>query len=360
MGSSTGQRTAIAQTLITIERFMREHGLDYQRAARAVGIDPAVARVPDARVPLRNLAQLLENVARETDNDAFGAQVGASFRPGTTGTLDYVISNAPTLRVALNDYVRFLALVSDHLDPRLEEGPWMSYMVTPLPASFGPSAQLMDAQTAVRIARIRHIMRDPSFPLQVELKRAKPRALGEFRRIFGQRVRFEQAENRIGIATRALDKELPAADPQLYRVLVQAAKTALSERLVAAHPISRVTSYIGAGLAHGKVSLAAAARAATPAFPIRHDFPRACPRDPEGHGGALHQGDGASADGDRLSARLFRAQRLLACGQAVVRADAAGAAQAGAATEPEAVLTSRCPPPWPARRPTPSAPAPPR
>jgi AraC-like DNA-binding protein len=262
MGSSTGQRTAIAQTLITIERFMREHGLDYQRAARAVGIDPAVARVPDARVPLRNLAQLLENVARETDNDAFGAQVGASFRPGTTGTLDYVISNAPTLRVALNDYVRFLALVSDHLDPRLEEGPWMSYMVTPLPASFGPSAQLMDAQTAVRIARIRHIMRDPSFPLQVELKRAKPRALGEFRRIFGQRVRFEQAENRIGIATRALDKELPAADPQLYRVLVQAAKTALSERLVAAHPISRVTSYIGAGLAHGKVSLAAAARAA--------------------------------------------------------------------------------------------------
>lgn len=261
MGFSTGQRTALAQTLITIERFMRERGLDYQRAARAVGIDPAVAKIPDARISLRSLGQLLENVARETKNDAFGAQLGETFQLGTTGTLDYVISNAPTLRVALNDYVRFLALVSDHLDPRFEERPRMSYVVTPMPAAFGPSAQLMDAQTAVRIARFRHIMRDPSFPLSVELKRVKPRAIAEFRRIFGPGVRFEQAENRIGIATRALDKELPAADPQLYKVLVQAARTALAESERTTHPLSRLISHIGTGLTHGDVKIAAAAQA---------------------------------------------------------------------------------------------------
>jgi len=261
MGSSAGQRTALAQTLLTIERFMRGRGLDFQRAARAVGIDPAVVKIADARIPLRSLAQLLENVARETSNDAFGAQLGETFQLGTTGTLDYVISNAPTLRVALNDYVRFLALVSDRLDPRFEERPRMSYIVTPMPAAFGPSAQLMDAQTSVRVARIRHIMRDASFPLLVELKRIKPRAVAEFRRIFGPRVRFEKAENRIGIATRALDKELLAADPQLYKVLVQAAKKALSEREQAADPLSRVISYISAGLPHGKVGIAAAAGA---------------------------------------------------------------------------------------------------
>ncbi len=261
MGSSTGQRTALAQTLITIERFMREQGLDYQRAARAVGIDPAVAKVPDARVPLRNLAQLLENVARETNNDALGAQIGATFQLGTTGTLDYVISNAPTLRVALRDYVRFLALVSDGLDVRFEERPRMSHIVTPLPAAFGPSAQLMDAQTAVRAARIRRIMRDPSFPLSVELTRVKPRAFAEFKHIFGPGVRFERAENRIGIATRALDKPLPAADPQLYRVLVQAAKKALAESERTAHPLSRLISHIGAGLSHGDVRISVAAQA---------------------------------------------------------------------------------------------------
>jgi AraC-like DNA-binding protein len=261
MGSSTGQRTALAQTLITIERFMRAHRLDYQRAARAAGIDPAVATSPEARVPLRNLAQLLENVARETGNDALGAQIGATFQLGTTGTLDYVISNAPTLRVALNDYTRFLGLVSDGLDVRLEERPRMSCMITPTPAAFGPSTQLMDAQTAVRVARIRRIMRDASLPLSVELKRVRPKAIAEFRRIFGSGVRFEQAENRIGIATRALDEPLPAADPQLYKVLVQAANKALAESERTANPISRLISYISASLPHGDVEIAAAAEA---------------------------------------------------------------------------------------------------
>jgi hypothetical protein len=43
-------------------------------------IDPAVAKSPEARVPFRNLPQLLENVARETGNDALGAQIGATFQ----------------------------------------------------------------------------------------------------------------------------------------------------------------------------------------------------------------------------------------------------------------------------------------
>jgi len=261
MGSSAGQPTALAQTLVTIERFMRKQGLNYQRAARAVGIDPSVVKIADARIPLRSLARLLENVARETGNDAFGAQLGETFRSGTTGTLDYVIGNAPTLRVALHDYVRFLALVSDRLEPRLEERPGMSYMVTPLPAAFGPSAQLMDAQTAVRVARIRHITRDPSFPLRVEFHRAKPGAIAEFRRVFGPSVRFEQPENRIGIPTRTLDKKLPAADAQLYRVLVQAAKKALEEQEQTDDTVSRLITYISTGLPHGEVSIAAAAQA---------------------------------------------------------------------------------------------------
>lgn len=261
MGSSTGQLTALAQTLITVERFMRKQGLNYQRAVRAVGIDPSVVKIADARIPLRSLAQLLENVARETGNDAFSAQVGESFRPGTTGALDYVIANAPTLRVALHDYVRFLSLVSDRLEARFEERPQTSYMVTPLPAALGATAQLMDAQTAVRVTRIRHITRDPSFPLRVEFKRPKPKAIAEFRRIFGAGVRFEQPENRIGIPTRTLDKKLPAADAQLYKVLVQAAQKALEEQKRTYDTVSRLITYVSTGLPHGQVRIAPAAEA---------------------------------------------------------------------------------------------------
>ena len=261
MGSSIGHRSITAQGLLTLEAFMRGRGLDYRRAVRAVGIDPAVAHDPDGRIPLRALAQLLERVARETDNDAFGAQLGETFRVGTVGTLDYVISNAPTLRVALTDYVRFLALVAEGLDTRFEEEQRVSYIVTHLPAAFGPRAQLVDATSSARLVRIRHVLRDPSFPVLVELQRNKPNAIDEFRRIFGPRVRFAQPENRIGFATSALDRKLPAADPHLYKVVVQAAKKALAERRQTTDTLFRVISFISASLPHGEVSIAAAARA---------------------------------------------------------------------------------------------------
>lgn len=261
MGSSSGHRSITAQGLLRLEAFMRSRGLDYQRAVRAVGIDPAVAYDPEGQIPLRSVARLLESVARETDNDAFGAQLGETFQIGTTGTLDYVISNAPTLRVALTDYVRFLTLISDGLDTRIEERPRISYIITRLPAAFGARAQLMDATSATRVVRIRYIMRDPSLPLLVELERSKPKAIDEFRRIFGARVGFKQAENRIGVATDALNRELPAADPQLYKVVVLAAKKALAEREQTADTLFSLISFISASLPHGEVSIGGAAKA---------------------------------------------------------------------------------------------------
>jgi AraC-like DNA-binding protein len=212
-------------------------------------------------VPLRSVARLLDNAARETGNDAFGAQLGETFQIGTTGTLDYVISNAPTLRVALTDYARFLALISDGIDTRFEEGPRNSYIVTRLPAALGPRAQLTDSMMATRAVRIRYIMRDPSLPLQVELERSKPKAIEEFRRIFGARVSFKRPHNRIGIATDILDRALPAADPQLYKVVVSAAKKSLAEREQTADSLFSLISYISSSLPHGDVSLDGAATA---------------------------------------------------------------------------------------------------
>jgi AraC-like DNA-binding protein len=261
VSSSSYRRSITAQGLVTLEAFMRSRGLDYLTAARTVGIDPDVAHDPDGRVPLRSIARLLDNVARETGNDAFGAQLGETFQIGTTGTLDYVISNAPTLRVALTDYVRLLALISDGIDTRFEERPRSSYIVTRLPEAFGPRAQLIDATSATRVVRIRYIMRDPSLALLVELERSKPKAIDEFKRIFGTRVSFARPRNRIGIATDTLDRELPAADPHLYKVVVLAAKRALAEREQTADTLFSLISYISAGLPHGDVSIGGAAKA---------------------------------------------------------------------------------------------------
>ena len=119
----------------------------------------------------------------------------------------------------------------------------------------------MDATSATRVVRIRHIMRDPSLPLLVELERSKPKAIDEFRRIFGARVSFKQDENRIGVATDVLERVLPAADPQLYKVVILAAKKALAEREQTSDALFSLISYISASLPHGEVSIGGAAKA---------------------------------------------------------------------------------------------------
>ncbi len=260
VGVVAGNIRISAWVLSTLEAFMRDLGLDYPAAARAVGIDPAVARDREARVPLRRAAQLLENVAHQTGNDAFGAQLGEAFRIGTVGTLDYVITNAPTLRDAFNDYVRFLGLVTDGFEADFVEQARFSYFVTHLPASFGPRAQLVDLRTSVRLIRIRQMLRDPSIPIVVELQRKRPKCIAEFKRIFGPRVRFEQRQNRIGIPTAALDRKLPAADPLLYHVAVEAAERALAELRRTTDTPAQVISVIGAALTHGTIDMAAAAK----------------------------------------------------------------------------------------------------
>jgi AraC-like DNA-binding protein len=261
MAAPGTQASVSAPLFHVVAAFMRSRGLDYPRAARAVGIDPAIADDSGARIPLRAVAQLLENVARETDNDAFGAQLGETFQVGTVGTLDYIISNAPTLRVALHDYLRFLGLVADGFDVRFEERPRVSYMIMHLPPAFGPRVQLIDLRASARLVRIRHMLRDPSVPLRVDLERKKPKAIDEFRRIFGAHLRFRQPENRIGIPTAALDRKLPAADPNLYRVVVLAGRKALAEQGRKSDIVSRVVSFVGHNLPHGKVDVAAAAKA---------------------------------------------------------------------------------------------------
>ncbi|HKZ95975.1 MAG TPA: AraC family transcriptional regulator [Hyphomicrobiaceae bacterium] len=249
-----------ARGLILLEAFMQSRGLDYHRAVRDVGIDPAVVQDPEAELPLRSIMQLMENVARESGNDAFGTQVGASYQIGLVGASDYAMCNAPTLRAALTDYVRYLGLAAKGLNARFVEGPGKSYVSWDLPAALGPHTQFIGAVLAAQAVRIRHIMCDPSFPIFVDLQRSSPQALDEFTRIFGPRVCFEQPHDRIGVPTNTLNRPPGAADPQLYRVIVRCAEKALAERDEASDTVLRLTSHITEALPHGPVDFAAAAK----------------------------------------------------------------------------------------------------
>ena len=240
---------------------MQTLDLDYKAAAQAVGIDATLADDPEATVPLRSLMQLLDNAARDCGNDAFGVLHGLRFPVGTGGALDYAIANAPTLRIALNDYARFQALLASGYEVRFVEGKATSHMILDVPAALGPRTQFVDMSMSIRVCRIRHIVGDPALAMHVDLQRGVPNRIGDFRRVFGRHVRFRQPRNRIGIATSLLARQLPAADPRLYQFVVRAAERALAARPRKSDVVQRLTAHLSEVLAHGEVGLEAAADA---------------------------------------------------------------------------------------------------
>ncbi len=248
-----------ARTLVLVEAFMNKHGLDFAGAMHDVDLDPQVTRDRDAVVPLRNFVELLENVARTWGTDAFGVLLAETYTFGMTGLFDHVLGNSPTLEAVLTNYVRFYNLVVGGYETRFDRGPSRSYLVTTVPPILGPHDQSMDGTVSLQVIRIRHVMANQAFPISVEMTRRTPRAVGDFHRVLGPNVSFNQAQNRIGIATFELDRPVPIADPFLYEVIEEAAEKALHARRAQNDTVSRLARHLGAALARGDTGLESAA-----------------------------------------------------------------------------------------------------
>jgi AraC-like DNA-binding protein len=239
---------------------MQAQGLDWRRSLADVGINPDIAVDFEAMIPLATAFELLENAARQSNNDAFGLQFAETLPANITGALAYVTLNAPNLRTLCNDSVRFLGLVAHGYTARFEEGPTLSHFFYDVPRMFGPRAQFMDMLMAAMAIRLRHVAQDPGLAIHIDIEHPAPRSITEFFRVLGRNVRFDCTENRLALDTRILSRPLPNADPQLYRIVRQHAQDQIERREKTQSLVYCVTDYIADALKHGDATLAEAAQ----------------------------------------------------------------------------------------------------
>jgi hypothetical protein len=228
------QPVVTAAGLLALKEFMHARGLDWRRAVEAVGIDPDIAVDIEAMVPLQAAFQLLENLARQSNNEAFGLQFGESLPANVTGALAYVTLNAPDLRTFCKDTVRFLGLVAYGYTARFEEGDSLSHIVYEIPHLHGPRVQFIDMICAASAMRLRHVAQSTDLEVHFDVERPAPKDPSEFHRVLGRNVRYGLFSNRVGIDTKLLSKPLPAADPHLYRIVRQHAEERI-EKLEKTH-----------------------------------------------------------------------------------------------------------------------------
>ena len=105
--------TVRAGTLSRYVETARQVGLNPHQQLKTAGIDPRVLKTPEARLPARVVARLLEDSAAAADCPTFGLRLALAWRLSDIGPTSLMLTHQPTLRAALSALARHRHRITD-------------------------------------------------------------------------------------------------------------------------------------------------------------------------------------------------------------------------------------------------------
>ncbi len=232
-------------------------GVAPERLCELAGFDLAIAKDPDARIPLSVETQLWDEAARLSGDDAFGLHTASGIQPGVFDVLDYACRTAPSLRVSLERLVRYNRLEHDVAVFSLDVGDSIARLEHRfrLPG-VEPSRQAAEFTLASIIVIGSQIVGDSVRPRAVELRHSAPQETTEHLRAFGVEPRFGCEANVLQLEREVLERPAPNADPALSRIIERQAEALLAARPEPAESIAdRVRRLLVASLGEGDITL---------------------------------------------------------------------------------------------------------
>jgi AraC-like DNA-binding protein len=189
-------------------------GLDPRAVVRDAGVDRRALSDPDARVPARAVADLLERAATESGCQTVGLRMAESRRLSNLGALSLLISHQPTMRDALMTVVEYRQLINEALVIHVEEHGDVVVVREELLVSDLPQMRQAYELAVGVLYRIFRAVLGPRWRAQaVNFIHAAPSDLTVHRRIFGPICEFNSDFNGLTCRRADLDAPNPAADP---------------------------------------------------------------------------------------------------------------------------------------------------
>jgi AraC-like DNA-binding protein len=244
-----------------------ELGLDVPALMIEFGLEPRFLTSPGLDVPLRPVSLLFERAAMRTGRPCFGLQYAQAYKVGASGALGLLLAHAPTMHDALGNLAEFIHAFTSPMHityTRDASGVGVVEWVFPLEFSAAMPQYVSFALGAV-IQRLRRIGGPTWTPLRVELIHRELPCRDLYVSVFGSRVRFEAAHNRMYVDPTSLAIKNPLADTYTYQVAETAARAQIAvrnEQISAATDIRvRVREHLRAVLPAGGLELEPVAEA---------------------------------------------------------------------------------------------------
>jgi len=202
---------------------------DYEHVARLVGLDPfrmlrmaklpaAILEDPNLMISADSVAWMLEESARLSGQEAFGLLLAETRDLANLGMLALAIREEPTLRAAMESFVRYMRLHNAGVQLRLEDdGDFVLVHVDVNVKHKGLCRQPIEQATGVILRVLRVLSADTFRPVRFCFTHDRPASLAVHRRVLGRAIEFSQECNAIVCRRRDLDVPIPAADPRLNR-----------------------------------------------------------------------------------------------------------------------------------------------
>jgi AraC-like DNA-binding protein len=209
----------------------------------------------DQRIPVTDVHDMLENIIELTGDREIGLKAAHESTPGDGGALDYAISSASTARDAIYAAARYIRLVNDTLELRLETlGNNARVLLenrVPMPRA------AIDFQVGALFRAFAHVWALGSRGIvRVSFAHAAPESLIEYARTFAASpIDFGASFNGFTFEASVLGRRLASADSILHDVILGHAETMLSELPPARQLTERVRNAIVAELAGGNPSV---------------------------------------------------------------------------------------------------------
>lgn len=195
-------------------------GRDPDEILRPLGLNRTVFSSPHGFMSAADFGRVLEEAARVTGDDCFGLHFGEHYHPKNIGPLIYVVLNSPTIAVGFENVARYLRVHNEAAEVSFVLGPQWAYLrhlLADLPIE--SRRQHNEYSLAVGLGTIRLMAGTAWAPVEVQFEHEAPAQTSEQIRVFGAPVSFGHATNALVVEPEFCQRQIPAADAQLYPIL---------------------------------------------------------------------------------------------------------------------------------------------
>ncbi len=231
-------------------------GVDTGALLAEVGIEKNLLDDPDARLPELSVKQLWGRAYAESGDPDLALHAAELLPIGAYRVIDFMAWNAPTVGDAFAEVSRYFAIISTAVKlPITESASTMDMSIDPADGPGTLTRPYVEYVLAAMFLRIREATGIP-FPLvSVDFAFPRPPSIAEHERIFECEVRFGEKTDRLRFPFDAWATENRRAQPELFGVLIEHARTLHAKVPHEPEELAKVREAIAVALRSGEPSL---------------------------------------------------------------------------------------------------------